>query len=661
MFEKIYYIVRPFIIFTLFALFILALSRSLLLLWQFERLAGAGDFIVILINGLRIDLSTIAYLIILPALAHPVMLTTRYAKPWLAILKIWFVACLTLLLFFELATPAFIEEYDLRPNRLFIEYLIYPKEVASMMLKGHLLAITLTSIGLISGAVIIYKIFNATVILKKQYSLSLSSQLVALIFLVIPLLIAARGTFSHRPINPSQVFFSTDPLLNTLTLNSAYSVAFAIKQLKNEKNAAKIYGEMNTDKVFSLVRKATELPENAFISKTLPTLAKREPYHQGKPKNVVIILEESLGAQFVGALGGLPLTPNLDKLINSGWSFDQAYATGTRSVRGIEAIITGFTPTPARAVVKLDKSQHNFFTLAKLLANNNYHTQFIYGGESHFDNMKSFFLGNGFQSIIDFDNIESPKYIASWGASDEDLFNQADKELLTLYQSGKPFFSLIFSSSNHDPFDIPSGKITPIHYTEQQKADYGSKELARHQAIQYADYALGKFITRAQQQPYYKDTIFLVVADHDARVYGDELVPIKNFRVPAVILNSGYTNKRDLRVVSQIDLPVTLMSLAGIEDPTPMIGFDLTKNYKQQRAMMQFSNNFAYLNNGKVAILQPKKAKAYYQYDFTKQKLKVTTIDESLGENALAHALFGSIAYDKHLYRLPTSKDLKGE
>ena len=657
-------IIRPFIAFIVTALLLLTFSRLALIFWQFDRLPNINTLFTILFNGSRIDLSTAAYLLILPALFHPFIIMSRFNSQWQTILKVWFVASLTLLLFFELATPAFINEYELRPNRLFIEYLVYPKEVASMMLNGHLIAIVLTSLGMYLGIKYFWAftsryIFtlqrNSTLdkadsshTLFKKVTLVLSS----FITLTLMIFILARGTFDHRPINPSLVYFSTDPLLNSLTLNSAYSVMFAFKQLKNEKNAAKIYGEMPEQKIISLVQKNSSLAIPPYKNTSLPTLAKKPAYYHGKPKNLVIILEESLGAQFVGELGGIPLTPELDKLINNAWSFDQLYATGTRSVRGIEAVITGFTPTPARSIVKLDKSQHNFFTIAALLEKQNYTTQFIYGGESHFDNMKSFFLGNGFNSIVDFDDIKSPEFVASWGASDEDLFNQANVELKKLHQQNKPFFSLIFSSSNHDPFDIPQGKTKALAYTQTQIEQYGSHEIARHKAIQYADYALGKFITQAKKEAYYQGTVFLIVADHDARVYGSGLVPIKNFRIPGVILNSGLENKRDKRIASQIDLAPTLLSLIGIDDATPMLGFDLTKQHSQQRAMMQFANNFAYMQNNEVAILQPHKAIKYYTYDINQQKLTDAKENKPLGETALAHALFGSLAYSKGLYRL---------
>ena len=649
------YLIRPFLLFSLLLLFTLFLSRLGLSLWQFDRFESIDTFIKVLFNGTRIDLSSIGYLLIIPALLHPwLLLATQLSKKWLIILKFIFVAIFISVLFFELATPAFINEYDLRPNRLFIEYLIYPKEVMSMLLQGHKLEMIFTFVGIMLGGWVGWKVICKFVDCNLQsQKISYLSTFPAFLFLIITLFVCARGTFSHRPINPSLVYFSTDSLVNSLTLNSAYSVAFAVKQLSNEVSASKVYGQLPEKDILRIIRQESELAKEAYVSEDIPTLAVRESFHKGKKKNLVIILEESLGAQFVGELDGLALTPEIDNLIKENWSFDRLYATGTRSVRGIEAVITGFTPTPARAVVKLDKSQSNFFTIASVLEKHNYVTQFVYGGESHFDNMKSFFLGNGFNSIIDFDDIESPEYVASWGASDEDLFNQANTELKKLNKAEKPFFSLIFSSSNHDPFDIPDGKVEAINYTKEEREQYGARELLRHKAIQYADYALGKFINQAKKEEYWENTVFLVVADHDARVYGSDLVPIKNFQVPAIILNSKFSNSRDGRVVSQIDLPPTLLSLIGIESPTPLIGFDLTKTYKKERAMMQFSNNFAYLENDNVAILQPHKPISYYRYDPKAKRLSDAKEQGELGEKSLAYALFGSLAYSKELYKLP--------
>ncbi|WP_175623940.1 LTA synthase family protein [Pseudocolwellia agarivorans] len=655
-----FYLIRPFILFTLLLVFTLFVSRLGLGLWQFDRFDTIQSFITLLLSGIRIDLSTIGYLLIIPAIIHPwVMLFFKKNKVWLATLNVIFFAIFISILFFELATPAFIIEYGFRPNRLFIEYLAYPNEVIKMLVNGHLVTLIVVVVLLILPCKICLKVFTNILAQKNNPTQNnITSSAISFVVLLLVLFSFARGTFGHRPINPSFVYFSTDPLINSLTLNSIYSVAHAFKQLGDEKNAAKMYGKMEQSKAIEIIRHETGLATNTFKSSDQPSLNTRLPVYQGKPKNLVIILEESLGAQFVSSLGGLPLTPELDKLSNNAWAFKNLYATGTRSVRGIEAVITGFTPTPARAVVKLDNSQHNFFTIANLLKANNYTTQFIYGGESHFDNMKSFFLGNGFTDIVDFNDIEKPKFVGSWGASDEDLFNQADIELNKLHQSNKPFFSFIFSSSNHDPFEIPDNIVTPIKYAEDQKAHYDSKELSRHKAIQYADYALGKFIAKAKTQAYWKDTVFLIVADHDARALGNDLVPIKNFHIPGVILNSGKDARMDERVVSQIDLAPTLLSLIGIKNTSPMLGHDLNQKEASGRAMMQYADNFAYMEGNNVTILQPQKSPMSFLYDAASKKLTSTKDNAELAEIALAHVLWGCLAYKNQWYKFENTQIL---
>ena len=267
--------------------------------------------------------------------------------------------------------------------------------------------------------------------------------------------------------------------------------------------------------------------------------------------------------------------------------------------------------------------------------------------------MKSFFLGNGFSDIVDFKDIQNPNFVGSWGAIDEDLFNQADVELNKLHNSKQPFFSFIFSSSNHDPFEIPEGIVTPIQYSKEELARYNEKELSRHKAIQYADYALGKFIAKAKQQPYWQDTIFLIVADHDARALGSDLVPIKNFHIPGVILNSDKQPFIDNRIVSQIDLAPTLLSLMGVTNFSPMLGHDLNRSDISERAIMQYADNFAYMNAKGVSILQPQKKPLSFNYDLENQQLMPVLDNKALTDIALAHALWGSLAYENKWFSLP--------
>ncbi|MBW4967781.1 MULTISPECIES: LTA synthase family protein [unclassified Pseudoalteromonas] len=637
-------VLKPLLRFTIILISIFITSRIALLFWQHSRL-NDGDIWPIISGAIRIDLSSIGYLATIGVFILILNVVARHkTELFQRIFTLYGSSVVTVVVIVEASTPAFINQYDVRPNRLYIEYLDYPQEVFSMLVHGHLFAMLSTLLLASLTSVYSYRLLCRA--FTQPQSLKKASNLPILMAALIICLFAARGTLSHRPLNPALVYFSQDSLVNSLVLNSTYSVAFALKNMGNEKSASNLYGTMPRQQIIDTVKKASYRKQ--FVTGNIPTLAHNKPFVSGVKKNLVIILEESLGARFVGELGGLDITPELDELYQQGWGFDNLYATGTRSVRGIEAITTGFTPSPSRSVVKLSKSQHNFFSLADVLSQEGYKTQFIYGGESHFDNMKSFFLGNGFNDIVDINHIENPQFISSWGVSDEDLFNQADKELTKLSNSTEPFFSLVFTSSNHDPFDIPQGKVSlpKGHNPENYKRDL---------AIKYADYALGKFINKAKTRSYWENTVFLVVADHDVRVFGSEPVPLKSFHIPAVILNSDMKSKRDPRLVSQIDLPVTLLSLLGIDQATPMLGFDLTKSYPVERAMMQYYDNFAYLENERAVILMPNQQTSYWRYNKQtkiQEKNEQQNADQTLAEKALAHVLFSNLAYTEQLYRL---------
>jgi phosphoglycerol transferase MdoB-like AlkP superfamily enzyme len=393
------------------------------------------------------------------------------------------------------------------------------------------------------------------------------------------------------------------------------------------------------------VRSAPWLRDYQFSSGALPTLHFQQAvYQREKPLNLVIVLEESLGATFVESLGGLPVTPELEKLKGEGWWFEQLYATGTRSVRGIEAVVAGYPPTPARSVVKLSLAQQNFYTLALGLSRQGFHTEFVYGGEAHFDNMRGFFTGNGFQHVVDRRDMQ-PRFEGSWGASDEDLFDKSLERLKKLHADGKPFFSLIFSSSNHEPFEFPDGKIE-LHEPTKQTVN---------NAVKYADFALGRFIREAKKQPYWKDTVFLIVADHDNRVYGDSLVPVKKFHIPGLILGADIAPRRIGTMASQIDLGPTLLSLMGISSKHPMIGRDLARDSESPgRAMLQFDNYFAWLEGSDATILRPDQPPLAGRYDAASGELALGSQPPAPAavDRAMAHVILPSLLYREQRYRL---------
>lgn len=452
------------LIFVVAAFALLTVSRLALAAWQWQRVRNAGGLVPLLLGGLRIDAHQIGVMAALPAVLSPWFGHLPFAA---TAAGIWYLVAFILLAFLEVATPPFILEYDTRPNRLFVEYMKHPREVSGMLWRGYKGALLggFGALGLIGWGA--YTLFGHAV---PDAPLAWWQMPLASLAILAVVILAIRGTLGHRPINPSSVAYSSDGMLNTLALNSLYNVFYAVYSMKNEKSASAVYGGMDDDDMHRRVLAQAGLPYPP-ANADHPSLHRQPASRKtARPLNLVIILEESLGAQYSAGLGGMDLTPELDALAREAWTFTRAYATGTRSVRGLEAVVTGFLPTPAQAVLKLPRSQRGFFSLADLLGRHGYHSRFIYGGESHFDNMKGFFLGNGFKQIVDREDFVDPAFVGTWGASDEDMFNQLDR--LLREDGDQPTFTLAFSVSNHSPWEYPAGRIqtegNPAHGREHR-------------------------------------------------------------------------------------------------------------------------------------------------------------------------------------------------
>lgn len=626
----------------LLSLVLLSVSRIGLTLWEFDRVIAAGSLWEILLQGIRADLIVICFWLLPPVVLAPLWASSRWLESWQQFTWLWSSAGLMLFIFMELATPGFILQYDVRPNRLFVEYLKYPKEVFSTLWHGFRVAFLL---GIVLTLVLSWLCAQLLVdgIGRLSYW-SPRKRWLTWPLIIIALVMGIRSTTGHRPVNPAFFAITGDALVNSMVISSTYSVLFAVYNMKHEARSSEIYGKLSTQTILKETLAWPWLKSYVFQDAKCPTLHWQQSVIQrDKPLNLVIVLEESLGATFVESLGGLPVTPELEKLKDQGWWFEQMYATGTRSVRGIEAVVAGFMPTPAQSTVKLSLSQKGFATLGSVLAAQGFHTEFMYGGEAHFDNMRSFFTGNGFTNIVDIHDLKDPAFIGSWGASDEDLFNHAHKHLQELHTRQIPFFSLIFSSSNHAPFEFPDDRI---ELYEQPKNTVNN-------AVKYADYALGKFIEQAKQSSYWQDTLFLIVADHDNRVYGNNLVPVEKFHIPALILGADIKPERITPIASQIDLAPTVLSLMGVSSQHPMVGRDFALDRTSPgRAMMQFEDYFALMENNQLTILRANQSPVLAKYELSQKHIHILP-QQPLPEahqRALAHVLLPSWLYRKRLY-----------
>jgi len=638
---------KPVFNFIAIGLLITTLSRLFLFFIFKSRVVETPDFWYIFPIGLRMDLILLCYLSFLPAVLIT-FLPNRWIKFTNSFLVVYSFVFLFLILFVELATPDFVRQYDTRPNKIFLDYLIYPREVIGTLLKSYLTSIIITF--LILG-IVIYLAFKKG---KKYFHTQnghYKFKLMIFPLVAFLLFLGARSSLvSKRPINASNAVFSTDQLTNCLGLNSFYTVAFAAYSIKNEGNT-KMYGKMDEAEAIARVKKYMIAGPNDFTDKNIPFLHVQEPDTiLKKPYNLVIFLQESLGAEYVGILGGKPLTPEFDKLSKEGLLFTNLYCTGTRSVRGIEAVVTGFLPSPSESVVKLGNSQQGFFTLADALDQKGYDTSFIYGGMANFDNMASFFNGNGFENIIDQSDFESDDntyaFKGTWGYSDEDLVTKANNYFKS--KGDKPFFSLMFSTSNHEPFEYPAGRIKP----------YDKKPATVNNAMKYADFSIGKFFKMAKKESYFKNTIFIVIADHNTRTYGKNLVPINKFHIPAFILGPGVPKGASYnKLASQIDIPPTLLSYLGLSFETPMIGRNLNElNSKVPgRSIMQFNDINAFRVENQVVIMQPNLKPLQFKIKNDTTLIPVK-LNQELAKDALAHVITAGNLYTQNKYKLRDSK-----
>ena len=596
------------------------------------------NYWITFLYGLRMVTITASALLVIPVIL--LTLSPNYIKNLInSILKYYFLIIISFVIYMEIATFPFVFQYDVRPNYLFIEYLIYPKEVFSMIFAEYKIELSIAVISI--SLFIFFYLKNYKDSFLVLFDISYLKRILIFVPLILILFIGIRSSFGHRGANISDAMFSTNRMINEITKNTIHSVVYAIysNAKHGTKNLMKTYGKIEIKEALSIVEKALNIT-SIDSNKPFQRL-ERTHFKQENPKNLVIFIQESLGYQFVEALGGeKDITPNINRLSKEGIFFKNLYSNGTRSIRGLAGLITGSFSIPGKGVLKRNKSQKDYFTIAKLLNPLGYHTSFIYGGESRFDNMKGWFLGNGFNEVIDREKFINPNFVGTWGVSDEEVVDRANEEYKKLYSNKIKFASVIFSTSNHSPFDFPDNKINLIK-------DVPKKSVKN--AIKYADFAIGKFIENAKKEEYYKDTVFVIVADHNVRVYGNNMVPIDMFQIPAIILGEGINPLEYKNITTQPDILATALDLMGLDFTYPIMGHSIFSDKKKDISLMQFNDYYALRKKNKVAILRPNKPAITFLY--SDKKLVPTISDKKLEKELLSFIIVLDYLYEEKLYK----------
>jgi phosphoglycerol transferase MdoB-like AlkP superfamily enzyme len=370
-----------------------------------------------------------------------------------------------------------------------------------------------------------------------------------------------------------------------------------------------------------------------------------------KRLNVVLVSVESLGAEFLGVHGNTRgLTPRLDRLAGESLMFTNVFATGNRTVRGLEALSLSIPPTPGDSIVKRPGSD-KLFTLGSVFEDRGYEVLFLYGGYGYFDNMNAYFSSNDYRAV---DRTSIPKerihHENIWGVADEDLYDFTLDQLDQVAARGKPFFVHIMTTSNHRPYTYPAGRI-----------DIASGS-GRDGAVKYTDYALGRFIESAKKHAWFDDTLFVLTADHGANARGTVEIPIPQYRIPLFLYSPKHVAPgRVERLMSQIDIPPTVLGRLHFSYRTKFFGRDIfTTPAGEERAFVANYQTLGYMKDGRLVTLMPRKVVRVRDYpigDAPKRLPEAALRDEAIAwYQTAADAFTRGQLRDDEANRVPASR-----
>jgi len=540
----------------------------------------------IIIYGLRMD--TIIFSVIsIPAL---ILFIFRLNQT----IKFYYALTISSLIVFEVVSVFYFSTFFQRPNYLLIEYMEYPEDVFNMIWDSFQINILML--------IVIFPIL--VTLFYKMIEFEDKQRAIPTTILLILLLIGARSSFSSSAPNPSFYNFSKSEISNEIANNSLFSLAYDFYASKKDKSLN--FGEID-DRI--AVKNLQKLGRNG----TLKSL------HDKKEK-ILLIQLESFGKDFVGILGGEKMTPNIDRWSKEGVLFSNMHSTGMRTNRGVEAIISSIPPSPSRTYLKRLKSQRDFWTVAEPLNRLGYRTVFLYGGDSKFDNMRSFLLSNGFNEIIDIYDFGGEE-IYGWGVPDEVLLKRAEK---ILKESKKPIFLYTVTLTSHEPFLYPKGKIDiNRRFSENSFAN----------STKYTDFAVGKLLDSLDID----NMAIGLIGDHPPKVKSDRAIPVDSFQVFGLIL--GSIKGECSQLSSQIDFIPTLLDVAGVSTDLPAFGVSLLQN-RVDRAMMTYRKSFAYLKSDHFILYQDGKKPRTFNLNYEEIEQNRDSIDDGLSYLNLSEYLY---------------------
>ena len=580
-------LMRHHLVFTLASALVLLLMYTLLragLLWYNLELAGptpAGALAQSFVNGARFDLRLVAYIcipLVLCLLSYRAMAARGFHIAWLTVFG-------SATLFLGLVELDFYREFQQRLNSLFFQYLAEaPGTVVSMLWHGfpvlrYLSAWALISLGLLW-------LFRALDRFGRRAPgrdpgagfAPWYARLAVCIVCLLATAALARGTLQQGPPLRWGAAFTTDSLFaNQLGLNATLSLVDAAKEHFSPRRDNRWRDRLTDADARDTVRTMLLTNSEKLIDEDTATVRRQaEPVAIAGPaiRNVVVILMESFAGHYVGVLGGAGnITPYFDALSREGLLFTRFFANGTHTHQGMFATMACFPNLPGfEYLMQQPEGAHRFSGLPQLLSERGFEDLYVYNGDFAWDNQAGFFRNQGLRNYIGRNDFIDPVFSdATWGVSDQDMFDRAARELADNYGT-TPFYALLQTLSNHTPYALPADlPVEPVT---------GFGHLDEHlTAMRYSDWALGQFFARIKQLPLYRETLFVVVGDHG---FGtpEQLTDMNLYRyyVPMLLIAPGLQERfgRENAVVgTQVDIVPTIMGRLGMSYTHQCWGRDL--------------------------------------------------------------------------------------
>ncbi len=619
MFNKINISPRYSLLFAFISWFLLFsfVLRVVLIIWQSDEVSfNLFTLIGTLLTGLFYDIGTLSFITI-PSVLYYFIFPNKWIGSWLDKILVWFFTSLTIfiLVFTFFAEITFWDEFKTRFNFIAVVYLIYTHEVLSNIQESYPLPVLIFGVLAITGIILFgfYKLGS----IKNVFNSKASSK-DRIITLTTTITIAFFFTFF---ITNNQAEWSKNRYNAEISKSGIYSFFAAFRN--NQMAYNEFYTSVNDKVAFDVIRNKLNDKNSIYQSKgssihrTITDTTNQEP----SKKNVVFILVESLSGSFMKEFGNKEnITPFLDSLAQKSIFFDNLYATGTRTVRGMEAMTLCIPPTPGQSIVKRPENQ-NLYTISNVFKSKGYNSNFFYGGDGYFDNMNAYFGGNGFTI-----------YDRGRGSvlSDKIKIQGEDEH----YKRNKPFFNFVMTTSNHRPYTYPDNAIDIPSGT------------GREGAVKYTDYAIKKMFEKAKSKPWFKNTVFIIIADHCASSAGKDEIDVANYHIPAFIVNFPEEHNQKInKQCSQIDVFPTFFSMMNWSYESNFFGKDVLKSNFDERALVGTYRKLVLMKKDQVMILSDQKKQAFYKWNKADNSLKSlpinrTFLDETISWYQTADYLF---------------------